>query len=99
MANVKKVIKLITGEIIFGNMEGVESANGQEILIKQPYQAKEGNIMPYGILDLGNGPGAVQIHPMNVIWSSPLEDFPEIEKAYLKATTGIEIQEKSKIII
>lgn len=99
MANVKKVIKLITGEIIFGNMEGVETANGQEILVKRPYQAKDGNIMPYGILDLGNAPGAVQIHPMNVIWSSPLEDFPEIETAYLKATTGIEVQEKSKIII
>lgn len=96
---VKKLIKIITGELIFGSMEGVDTPNGQEILIKQPYQAKEGNIMPYGILDLGNAPGAVQIHPMNVIWSSPLEDFPEIETAYLKATTSIEVNETPKIIL
>lgn len=96
---VKKVLKLINGEIIFGEVEGVETANGTEILIKKPYQAKGGNIMPYGIQDLGNGPGAIQIHPINVLWVNPLEDFPEIETTYIKATTNIEIEKKPSIIM
>jgi len=97
---VKKVIKLITGDIIFGNMEGVDTGAGQEILVIKPYQAKDGNIMPYGILDLGSAPAAVQIHPMNIIWSAPLDDFPEIERAYIKATTNLDIlpPNESKII-
>lgn len=96
---IKKVIKLINGEIVFGSVEAVDSGNGTEILIKQPYQAQSGNIFPYGIKDLGNGPGAIQIHPMNVLWINPLEDFPEIENAYLKATTNIAVNETPKIII
>jgi hypothetical protein len=80
-------------------MEGVPTANGEEILIKQPYEAKDGNIMPYGIKDLGNGPGAIQIHPINVVWINPLEDFPEVQTAYLKATTNIEVPDKPKIIL
>jgi len=96
---VKKVIKLINGEIVFGSVEAVDGINGQEILIKQPYQAQGGNIFPYGIKDLGNGPGAIQIHPMNVLWINPLEDFPEIQTAYLKATTNIEVNDTPKIIL
>lgn len=98
MAQVKKVIKLINGEIIFGNMEGVETPNGTEILVVKPYQAIGGNIMPYCMQDLGNAPGAVQIHPMNVLWSSPLEDFPEVETAYIKATTGLEVDSKPSLV-
>lgn len=96
---VKKVLGLINGDIVFGNMEGIETEGGVEILVKQPYQAKGGNIMPYRIQDLGNAPGAIQLHPMNVVWSSPLEDFPEIQTAYLKATTNIEVSTAPKIVL
>ena len=95
----KKVLGLITGEIIIGPVEGIETDGGIEILIKQPYQAIGGNIMPFRIKDLGNAPGALQINPMNIIWSGPIEDFPEIETVYLKATTKIEVAKTPKIIL
>ena len=99
MATVKKVIKLLNGEIVFGIVEAVPTENGSEILIRKPYQAEGGNIFPYGIKDLGNGPGAIQIHPINILWVNPLEDFPEIEHAYLKATTNIQVDKPKSIIL
>ena len=96
---VKKVIKIMTGDIIFGNMESVDGPGGKEILVKQPFQAKDGNIMPYGVLDLGSAPAAIQIHPMNIVWSAPLDDFPDVEKAYVKATSGIELESKPSLIV
>jgi len=85
----KRVFKLITNEVIFGNCESVQLANTVEILIKQPFIAQgNGKISPYMSNQMGNAPGAIQIHPMNVIWAVPLDEFPEVEKAYVKETSG-----------
>lgn len=78
--------KLISGENVFGEVEaGLEG----QILIKKPYTAIQGNVMPYMIMDLGTAPGAIQIHPMNIIWSVPLDEFPQAEKIYKEAMGGI----------
>lgn len=95
----KRLFKLITGELVFGTIEVVPQEQGQEILIRKPYQALDGNIFPYAIKDLAVAPGAIQIHPMNVVWSGPLEDFDQIHTAYLKATANIEVEKKPEIIL
>ena len=95
---VKKVIKLINGELLLGSVQGVQTENGVEILIQQPYIASNGNIMPYCVNDLGNGPGAVQIHPMNILWTNPLSDFPQVSDAYFKATTKLDLTPQRAII-
>lgn len=96
----KRLFKLINNEIVFGSAEVMENPESKgEILIKQPFQAKTGDIMPYCVQDLGSAPGAIQIHSMNVLWSVPLSEFPIVETAYLKAVTGIVTENKPKIII
>lgn len=97
----KKVIKLINGEILIGTVESAPNVHGvNEVLIKQPYTAIETvGLIPYCVTALGSAPAAVQIHPMNILWVSPLEDFPEANKTYIKATSGIEVQEKPSIVI
>lgn len=45
--------------------------------------------MPYMLDVLMESPRAVQIHPMNVLWSVPLDEFEHANKAYIQATTGI----------
>jgi hypothetical protein len=59
---------------------------------------QNGNVMPYCMDVLPTAPGAIQIHPMNILWTVPLDEFPDVEKAYIKATTGLEVEEKSRII-
>lgn len=95
----QRVFKLITGEVIFGDTQTIPDQNGTQFLIKEPYMAENGGILPYMMREMGNGPGAVQIHPMNVIWSVPLDEFKEVEKAYKKATSKIITPEKPSIIV
>ena len=94
----KRVFKLINNELIIGDVETVPLENHVEILIKQPYTAKDGNLMPYMITELTSAPAAIQIHPMNIIWTVPLDEFPEAEKVYRKATTGLDIDTAPRII-
>lgn len=96
----KRMFKLITNELIFGDVEVITNNSGQgEFLIRSPYTAISGDIMPYCHLDLGSSPAAIQIHPMNVIWQVPLDEFEELNSLYLQATTGIVTDAKTKIII
>jgi hypothetical protein len=96
----KRIMKLITNELVFGDVEVITNNSGQgEFLIRSPYTAISGDIMPYCHLDLGSAPGAVQIHPMNVVWQAPLDEFVELNKVYLQATTGIVTDTKPKIVI
>lgn len=96
----KRMFKLITNELVFGDVEVITNNGGQgEFLIKGPYTAIEGNIMPYCHLDLNASPSAIQVHPMNVIWQVPLDEFEELNRLYLQATTGIVTDTKSKVII
>lgn len=85
----KRLFKLINDEVIFGEIEVVTNQHGEEILVKKPYTAKNGKIMPYMLDVLMESPRAVQIHPMNVLWSVPLDEFEHANKAYIQATTGI----------
>jgi len=89
-----RVFKLVNDEIIIGDAETVysDNPNGEpigELLIKRPFTAKSGNIMPYLVSELTSAPAAIQIHPMNVLWALPLDEFPEAEKVYVKATSSI----------
>ena len=95
----KRFFKLINGEMVYGDTETVPTMNGTEIVIKKPYMVKNGNAMPYCMDVLPSAPGAIQIHPMNILWTVPLDEFPDIEKAYIKATTGLDIDTKSKLIL
>lgn len=96
----KKLLKLINGDIVFGEIEAVEAKSGQtEILIKNPWTSHNGNISPYMMIEMGQAVPAVQIHPMNILWSAPLEDFEEANKVYIEKTTGIVVNPKEKIII
>jgi len=94
-----KVFKLIDGETIFGDCEAVYTESGvTEILIKTPFCAKKEGVMPYMADLLTSAPAAVQIHPMNVLWQAPLEDFPKVLEVYTNATSKV-IKPESKIII
>jgi hypothetical protein len=85
----KRFFKLINGEMVYGDTETVPTQNGTEIIIKKPYMVKGGNVMPYCMDVLPSAPGAIQIHPMNILWTVPLDEFPDVEEAYIKATSGI----------
>lgn len=85
----KRLFKLLNNEVIFGEVELVEGPNGSEVLIKTPFTAKNGNILPYMSDEIMSSPGAIQIHPMNILWSVPLDEFKLANEAYIKATTGL----------
>lgn len=99
----RRVFKLITGELVFGECETVTTKNGQtEILIKNPYTPLNGGIAQYCMAELAGSPAAIQIHPMNIIWQTFLSEFVEADKAYTEATTpksGIITDMKKPIII
>lgn len=83
-----RVFKLITGELVFGKCETViNNAGVAEILIKHPYTSYQGGIVQYCMPELAGSPAAIQIHPMNIIWQTFLNEFPEADKAYTEATT------------
>lgn len=94
----KRFFRTISKEIIFGDCEIIQTANGSEILIKEPYTVKNGKAMPYMYDELMKSPAAIQIHPMNVLWSVPLDEFDEINKIYIEATSGI-ISTTNRIVI
>ena len=96
---VTRVVNLITGEKLAGSVKVVEGINGQELLITKPFIIKDGGAFPYMVEDLGSAPAAVQVHPMNVIWSVPMGEFKELHKMYLEKTTGIVTEVKKEIII
>jgi hypothetical protein len=94
----KRFFKLINGEMVYGETETVPTQNGTEIIIKKPYMVQNGNVMPYCMDVLPSAPGAIQIHPMNILWTVPLDEFPDVDKAYTKATTGLDVPDTPKII-
>jgi len=103
-----KALKLITGELVFGEVEGIEVAPGvTEILMKKPFEGlaaapgRPHGYMPYSADRMSNAPAAIQINPMNVVWSAPLEDFPEALEIYQEQTFKIQKPDASdsKIII
>lgn len=95
----KRVFKLITGEVIFGSVETVPTEQGAQILVKKPFEAKGGNMMPYMTDVMGSSPAAVQIHPMNIIWTVPLDEFEEAYRVYQEATSGIVTEKKQQIVV
>lgn len=97
----KHFFKLINNEVVFGEVEAVQKDQHTEILVKTPYTARNGSIMPYMVDVMGSAPGAIQIHPMNIVWSVPLDEFPEAERVYIEATSGIVMNKKEdkKIIV
>lgn len=94
----KRFFRLINQEIIFGECEVMQTANGSEILVREPYTIKHGKAMPYMYDELMKSPAAIQIHPMNILWSTPLDEFDEIEKIYIEATSGI-ISTTNRIVV
>ena len=97
---IRRFFKLITGELIFGEIEPVVNDLGQpEILIIRPYTVSGGRAIPYMYDILGVSPRAVPIHPINVLWNVPLDEFEDINNAYITATTGIETDVTPKIIV
>ena len=96
----RRFFKLITNEVVFGDCETVLTESGvTEILIKKPYTAKNGNIMPYMVDVMTSAPAAIQLHPMNIIWTVPLDEFAEANKVYVQATTGIILDAQPNIIV
>lgn len=85
----KRVFKLINGEIILGEVNLIETDRGTEIIIKTPFTVKSGNLTPYMYAELLKAPGAIQIHPMNVLWNVDISEFPDVQTAYITATSGI----------
>lgn len=88
--NSKRVFKLITNEVLFGEYEIIqEGERTGEIRIIRPYVYRGSKILPYMLDNLPSAPAAIQIHPMNVIWSVELDEFPDLNSAYTQATTDI----------
>lgn len=96
----KRFFKLINNEIIFGDCEVVKNNNGDgEILVKNPYTVKDSNLAPLMYIEVGEYCQAVQIHPMNILYSFPLSEFPNLEKTYIEKTTGLVTESKPSIIV
>jgi len=93
-----KALKLIDGELIFGEVEAIHNEQTTEILVKTPFCAKSAGIMPYCMDLMTSAPAAIQVNPMNIIWSADLEDFPKACEIYKEATSKI-IQPSSNIIV
>lgn len=83
-----RLFKLINSDIVFGNANCYDSKTG-EILIEKPYTANGSGILPYTSDVLGTGPDAIIIHPMNVLWSVPLDEYEHINSTYNQVITGI----------
>jgi hypothetical protein len=95
---VRRVLKLMSGEILIGEVSMIETVNSQEILIKTPFEVKNGVIKPYLLETMGNAPSAIQVHPINIVWALPLDEFENANKIYIQATTGIITDTKRGII-
>ena len=87
MAIAKKCLKLITGEVVFGEVEAAE--NGQDILVINPYTAENGNVMKYMFNTMTESPKAIQVNPVNIVWSCPLDEFEQANKVYLEQTSSL----------
>jgi hypothetical protein len=83
----KKVLKLMNNETLFGEVSAVQDS--AEIFIENPWKVLGGEVMPYMEGDLMVPLKAVQIHPMNIIWSAPMDDFPELQRLWVSKTSGI----------
>jgi len=92
-----KVLKLLDGDLVLGEVEAVHTEHMTEILLKKPFTVTERGAMPYMYNILRKSPAAIQLNPGNIIWTAPLADFPDVEKVYLDATTKI-VKPESKII-
>lgn len=90
--------KMINNENIFGEVQSVQTENGSEIQIIKPFTCKRDTMIPYMSDITGNAPGAIQIHPINILWAVPLDEFPQLHENYTKVTSTIEIPDK-KIIL
>lgn len=91
-----RVVNLVTGEKIVAEVIAV---NDQEVLLKTPFIIKDGMAIPYLSDEVGESPGAIQVHMMQIVWATPLSDFPTLHALYLEKTTGIQIDMKKSIII
>jgi hypothetical protein len=83
----KKVLKLINNETLFGECTWVKDS--PDLFIENPWKALGGEVMPYMEGDLMIPLKAVQIHPMNILWSAPMDDFPELQQLWVSKTSGI----------
>lgn len=89
LSSKKMFLHLLEGTVIFGDCVGITTENGVEIQVKQPFTIKNQKVMPYMTDIVGSAPGAINIHPINVLWSVPLDEFPALEELYTKETSGI----------
>jgi hypothetical protein len=83
----KRVLKLINNETLFGEVSAVDGS--PDVFIENPWKALGGEVMPYMQGDLMRPLKAVQIHPLNILWSAPMDDFPELQQLFVKETSGI----------
>jgi hypothetical protein len=96
----KRFFKLVNNEVVFGDCETIEKeGGGVEILIKKPFTVVNGKIMPYMSNVMMASPAAIQIHPMNILWTVPLDEFEEVYNVYSEATSGIILNPKEKILV
>lgn len=84
-----RVFELINNKLIIGETELIETERGTEVLIKNPFTIVNGNITPYLYKELLKAPGAIQIHPLNILASWDISEFPDVQNAHLRATTNI----------
>lgn len=82
----KRIFKLINNDIVFGK---ASSDDKGQVIIEDPYSIKDMMVHPYMSQDFGEGLPCLIIHPMNIVWSVPMEDIKMIDKVYEEAMTGI----------
>lgn len=96
----KYLFKTINNDIIFGETEVIVNRDGiGEFLILKPYTSVNCEIMPYVLKDIGETPKAIQLNPINVVWQTPLDEFPKVFNIYTEQTTGIITEIKAKLVI
>lgn len=92
------IFKLVNSDYIIGNPSKDEKEN---IVVENPYTIKDLGqgpcVMPYDLDLLTEPMKFIAFQPFNVLWFKSLSEFPQVQKQYITATTGIEIEDSPKL--
>lgn len=92
---ITQIFKTINNELIFGECHGTETG----ILIVKPMTSFNNNVIPY-LLDAAGSPAPqINLNSMNIVWTAPLSDFPQLENIYNEYVGGLIKEPKKQVIV
>lgn len=95
-----KILMLTNDDLILCEILEVKDNN---IIVKNPfsiYSTEAGeSIMPYMFHKLMEPMETLTLRDFDIMWSKNMELFPQVHVQYVSATTGLEVEQKEKIIL